>query len=55
MERLNAPITKLIGNPFLNLIIKGAGGIGKSMMRHLFLYFNLILMILMKFLTAASV
>lgn len=40
MERLNTPITELIGNPFHNLIIKGTGGIGKSMMmRHLFLYF----------------
>jgi len=40
MERLKTPITELIGNPFNNLIIKGTGGIGKSMMmRHLFLYF----------------
>lgn len=39
-EHLNTPITELIGNPYNNLIIKGTGGIGKSMMmRHLFLYF----------------
>ena len=40
LERLTTPITELIGNPFNNLIIKGTGGIGKSMMmRYLFLYF----------------
>lgn len=41
LQRIDTPIADLIGNPFKDIIIKGTGGIGKSMMmRHLLLHFT---------------